>query len=144
MTKTSSSHAAEMARPGQPFATQSGPMIDALLHGSEAYAKAALAWQQEVLRFMGSRLQWDGRAGEALGKCRTLTEVAEVQRDWAMSAAQDYFEEANRLIQLAAKLVPSWMPSPVHRDGTPPGFARGRVSHSLQSLNEGVAGGYKR
>ncbi len=98
----------------QPFASMAemnGPVLEALMHSGEAYAKACLAWQEEVCRFFGSRLQWDGRVSAALAKCRTLTELAEIQQDWAKTAAQDYFDEVGRLTQIASGFVPSWLPS---------------------------------
>ena len=113
------SHAADTLEAAVPPEALNDRFIEALMHGSEAYTKAVLAWQTELLRFLGSRLQWDGRVGEALAQCRTPVEVAELQRDWAMTAARDYFDEINRLTQLAAKIVPSWMPAAVHRDGGP-------------------------
>jgi hypothetical protein len=114
------SHAADTLRAALPPEALNGRFLEALMHGSEAYTKAILAWQTELLRFLGSQLQWDGRVGEALAKCRTLAEVAEVQRDWAMTAARDYVDELDRLTQLAAKIVPSWMPVTVHRAGGSP------------------------
>ncbi len=116
MSKQSTAHRApDMPTPFPPVAALNGQFVEAFMHTGEAYAKACVEWQQEILRFMGSRLQWDGRVGEALAKCKTVSEIAEVQRDWAMSTAQEYFDEANRLAQLATRLVPSWMPSAAHR-----------------------------
>lgn len=113
------SHAADTLRLALPPTDPNGRFIEALMHGSEAYTKAVLAWQTELLRFLGSRLQWDGRVGEALAQCKTLAELAEVQRDWAMSTAQDYFEELNRLTRLGAKIIPSWLPQPMqHGNGS--------------------------
>ncbi len=51
----------------------------------------------------------------AVAKCRTLTELAEIQQDWVMTAAQDYFDEANRLAQIASSFVPSWLPGAAPR-----------------------------
>jgi hypothetical protein len=39
--------------------------------------------------------------GFAFAKCRTWTEAAELQRDWATKTTQDYFEEGRRLLRLA-------------------------------------------
>lgn len=118
MTKQSAAYDAPEARLSfQPMTALHGPFFEALIHTGQAYAAACLEWQQEVLRFAGSRLQWDGKVGEALAKCRTPSEVVEVQRDWAMSTAQEYFDEANRLAQIATKFVPSWMPSPARHHG---------------------------
>lgn len=112
-------HESASATPTQPVQGVTGPAIGAWVHSGEAYAKAWLAWQQEVLRFWGSRLQWDGQVSAAFAKCRTLGEFAEVQQDWAMSTARDYFEELTRLAQVGANLVPSWVPCAAARPEGP-------------------------
>ena len=62
------------------------------------------AWNGEVFRFASDRLRQDSELGLALAKCRDLTEAAELQRDWATKATQDYFEEGRRLMRLATRL----------------------------------------
>ena len=62
------------------------------------------AWNGEVFRFASDRLRQDSELGLALAKCRDWSEAAELQRDWATKATQDYFEEGRRLIQLATRL----------------------------------------
>lgn len=123
-------HEPESATSFHPVQRLTGPMIEAWVHNSEAYAKACLAWQEEVLRFWGSRLQWDGRVTEAFAKCKTLSEIAEVQRSWATEAAQEYFDEATRLTQLAAKCVPSWIPGMPHQ--SEPQAASQPVAHAAE------------
>jgi hypothetical protein len=116
MTKPSPQH---FGSPSGSIHGVNGPMIDALMHSGEAYAKACLAWQEEVCRFLGSRLQWDGRVTAALAKCRSLTELAEIQQDWARTTAQDYVEEVGRLTQIASSLVPAWLPRAAPRPASP-------------------------
>lgn len=123
MTKQSTTHrgTADTQLPFPPLPALEGSFLHALIHNGEAYAKACLEWQQEVLRFASSRLQWDGQVGDALAKCKTFEDVAEVQKNWAMTTAQDYFNEANRLVQIATKCIPSWMPcvAPGHGGSKP-------------------------
>ncbi len=116
MTKPSAQH---VSWPSASIQGINGPMIEALVHSGEAYAKAWLAWQEEVCRFFGSRLQWDGRVAAALAKCRSLDELAEIQQDWAMTAARDYVDEMGRLTQIASSLVPAWLPSAAPRPASP-------------------------
>jgi hypothetical protein len=113
-------HEPESPAPSQPMQGQSNPLSDIWVHNWEAYAKAWLSWQQEVLRFWGARLQWDGQVSGAFAKCRTMSELAEIQQDWAMSTARDYAEELTRLAQAGANLVPSWMPGAAPHPETPP------------------------
>lgn len=75
----------------------SGPVIDVALSAGET----CVAWNGEVLRFAGDRLRQDTELGLALTKCRSWTEAAELQRDWAAKTTQDYFEEGTRLIRMA-------------------------------------------
>lgn len=111
MTQQSAAYrAAEPTHPFAPGSALNGSLLSVFTNTGEAYAKAWLEWQQELMRFVSSRLQWDGRVGEALAKCKTLSDVVEVQKDWAMTTAQDYFDEVSRLTQIATKCVPSWMP----------------------------------
>lgn len=116
MSKQATSHHKQAsATAAPPTADLTGRAFEAWIHGGEAYVRAWLAWQQEVLCFFGSRLRWDGQVSAALSKCRTLSEVAEVQQDWAISTARDYLDEINRLMVAGARLVPSWMPDAAPR-----------------------------
>ena len=74
-------------------------MINAALRAGETCA----AWNGEVLRFASDRLRHDSELGFALAKCRSWTEAAELQRDWATKTTQDYFEEGGRLLRLATR-----------------------------------------
>jgi hypothetical protein len=61
------------------------PALDALTRTTEWYAKAALTWQNEIMRF----------ATERLGSASKL------QQDWAVSMLNDYADEARRLVRIA-------------------------------------------
>jgi hypothetical protein len=61
-------------------------------------------WNGEVFRFASDRLRQDSEFGFALAKCRSWTEAAELQRDWATKTTQDYFEEGGRLLRLSTHL----------------------------------------
>jgi hypothetical protein len=110
--------------------------LDTFTRTGETCAKAYLAWQDELFRFMASRLQRDGKVSQALASSKMLDEAAEVQRDWLQSTVQNYVDEANRLTQLAAKMAPAWMipfavdaqtaaretrPAPPNENGRPTG-----------------------
>jgi len=110
---------ADTAAPFHPLAAFSGPVLDNLMRTGEAYAKACLAWQEEILRFVGARVECARDAGESLAKCESPGDFAELQKTWMMTAAQDYFEGANRLAQLTYKLLPSWLPPAVIAEEKP-------------------------
>jgi hypothetical protein len=100
----------DFATPFDPFGVLNASAFDAAIRAGETYGKAWLAWQQELLKFISNRLVWDSRVSEALAGCKTPADVAEVQKDWLMTTAQDYFDETTRLFQFAWKLVPSVLP----------------------------------
>ena len=76
------------------------PMVNVAFRAGETFA----AWNGEVLRFASDRLRQDSELGLALSKCRDWTEAAELQRDWATKATQDYLDESRRLVRLATRL----------------------------------------
>lgn len=92
-------HAARQSRPEMINATQwpSGQLFDVAFQAGET----CLAWNGEVLRFASGRLRQDAELGLALTKCRTWTEAAELQRDWATRTTEDYLDEGNRLLRIA-------------------------------------------
>jgi hypothetical protein len=77
----------------------SPPIMSVAYNAGETCA----AWNGEVLRFASERLRQDSEFGFALAKCRSWTEAADLQRDWATRTTQDYFEEGGRLLQLATR-----------------------------------------
>ncbi|WP_119303629.1 phasin family protein [Dongia deserti] len=75
------------------------PMMNVAFRAGERCA----ALNGEVLRFASDRLRRDSEFGFALAKCRSWTEAAELQRDWATKTTEDYFEESRRLLKLATQ-----------------------------------------
>lgn len=107
MTKPTSPDAT--AAPPSPFSWMTlgtGSPLDAFARTGEACQKAALAWQEEVARFMTARLESDNRFGQKLIACRDWAAAAKLQTEWAAAIAQDYLDETNRLVRLASQVVP--------------------------------------
>jgi len=95
-------HTAQAKQAATPFGAAqwpNGPVIDVALSTGET----CVAWNGEVLRFAGDRLRQDTELGLALAKCRSWTEAAELQRDWAARTTQDYLEEGTRLFRMATR-----------------------------------------
>jgi hypothetical protein len=109
MTKSAASTGADPFAAFQPMSHLQGAFLTNLTRSGEAYAEACLAWQSEIFRFAASRLQWDAKVGEALASCKSVAELAEVQKDWVESTVKDYVDEGNRLFQLANKLAPQFL-----------------------------------
>ena len=104
-------HASQPAQPNvlPPMPTFDAAFLENFMRTGETCAQACAAWQGEFFRFVASRLQSDGEVGKALASSKTLTEAAELQRDWLQSTAQDYFDEMTRLTRLGATMAPAWM-----------------------------------
>ncbi|MGQ3071224.1 MAG: phasin family protein [Ferrovibrionaceae bacterium] len=101
----------EAAETGFPFATAIMPdasAFEGFMQSGQACLQACTDWRNEVMRFFDQRLKADEKLGAALGECKSLVEIADLQRNWAMTAAQDYAEEAQRLAQIAAGSFPFW------------------------------------
>jgi hypothetical protein len=64
---------------------------------------AAKAWAEvmnESARFVADRLQKDVEAQQALLKCKTPAEVAQVQSEFFQTAIEEYTEEAKRMFEI--------------------------------------------
>jgi hypothetical protein len=83
--------------------------LDTFMRTGETCVMSYLVWQDELFRFMASRLLQDEMIARAFASSKTLDEAADVQRDWLQSTVQNYLDEANRLTQLAAQMAPAWM-----------------------------------
>jgi len=94
----------ESLRPTAAAAFLNGPMFGAVARGGEAYSRALLGWQNELLRFAGARLRTDTEFGRSLVGCRDWMEAARLQQSWLNAAVQEYVEEAGRLLRLATSL----------------------------------------
>lgn len=70
-----------LAEACQALMAGNGPMIAAFGQASEACAKACLEWQQEVTRFIGSRLKAAAETQHSLAKCQTWADVLKVQQN---------------------------------------------------------------
>jgi hypothetical protein len=85
-----------------------GPAFDGLMQSGQACVQACSEWRNEILRFYDQRLKADEKFGTAISDCKTLAEIVDVQCNWAMAATHDYFEEGQRLAQIAAGAFPFW------------------------------------
>ncbi len=109
MPRHEQTHGADIITPFQPLNAFNGALLENVTQATQAYTKGCLEFQQEILRFMSSRLQWDSKVGQALASCKTVAEVAEVQRDWLDSTTKEYVDEAGQLFRLGSKLATQWM-----------------------------------
>ena len=65
----------------------------------------------EVADFMAKRLKHDADLSASLARCETWEDAVALQRDWAREAAEEYMDEANRLMELSSRLASDqWKP----------------------------------
>lgn len=98
----SASVAAPKSLPVAPW--MNGAAIDTMMRMGETCARACQTWQQEIARFAAARLENDGELGKQLMSCGNWAEAVKLQQDWAGVMAQDYLNQANRMIHLASSL----------------------------------------
>jgi hypothetical protein len=100
-----------MAQPGETptsSRTASRPDLDAAFDVNEAWGDLGATvfrnmrtWNAEVTRFVGRRLEHDGRTLERLSRCTDVGELARVQQDWISEAADHYLRESRKLAEIA-------------------------------------------
>jgi hypothetical protein len=80
------------------------PVFDSFARTSEAYSRAWLAWQRELLDFASLQLHSGAELGQALVQTRDPMDLARLQQEWIASTVQAYADEANRLMRLATSM----------------------------------------
>lgn len=68
-----------------------------------ACLKACAAWQQELQRFFGARVEADLAVQKSLAECRSLGDAAKLQQEWAATAVNDYVNETGRLMEIVSR-----------------------------------------
>lgn len=93
------------------IAAFSGAAAENFVRACEACTNGAATVNAEVMSFINTRLSQDVDLGDAIINCDNWAGVVNVQQEWARQAMQEYFAEASRLIEFAAKLTQeSWDP----------------------------------
>ena len=106
---TKHAQTADIITPFQPLNAFNGALLENVTEATQAYAKGCIEFQQEILRFITSRLQWDSKVGQAFASCKTVAELTEMQKDWLESTTREYVDEAGQLFRLGSKLATQWM-----------------------------------
>ncbi len=82
-----------------------GEVADTIRDTVEASFKAAIALQEEVMSFATHRIQENASTSEALLKCRSWEDALKLQQDWARAAAEEYFQESTKFIELTRQAM---------------------------------------
>jgi hypothetical protein len=99
----------DLSRTSDPFqglSVLSNPVLAAWGEAGTSYLKACAAWQQEMSRFIGARVEADVTAQKSLASCRSLADAAKLQQEWAAATVNDYFNEIGRLVEIVSSCVP--------------------------------------
>jgi len=123
-TPTSTKPTQEPEAPMAAFMAGSGEGIETALESQRAILDGMAEIGQEVMTFMSRRLQEDMDASQSLMTCKTPEEAFHVQRRFAETATREYFEEARKVMELAARVA---------RDGWAP--MERRTAAALKNLN---------
>ncbi len=83
------------------------PVVKTIAQAGEAYAKAWLEWQEELVDFTSTRLREGLGFRQSLVGRQTLSDVFKLQQDWAIAAVRAYLDEAGKLTEIAGRVVRS-------------------------------------
>jgi len=127
-TQASKTHTAAEAVPQIDVAKlldANGENLKAMMRANEAILEGLAELGREMMAFGGTRLRQDMAASESLMGCKDASEAFRLQADFARSASEQYYTEANKLMELASKMAKDcWSP------------LEDRTQATLQTLNK--------
>ena len=95
----------------QMMMAMNGAAMETFSRCCQAYLTGVARMNSEIAGFMAKRLTHDAELSASLARCGSWEEAADLQRDWAREAAEEYAEEANRLVELASTVATEqWQP----------------------------------
>ena len=81
-----------------------GDTLEAVVKANEALASGMAAWGQEVMTFANRRLAENMQRSESLFQCKDPEAAFRLGCDFAKTASEQYLEETDRFIKLAARI----------------------------------------
>jgi hypothetical protein len=88
-----------------------GDNLEAIMQANEAMLAGMAELGREMMAFSNARLQQDMAASESLMCCSDAGEAFRLQCDFARTASEQYFVEADKLMKLANKMAEEcWAP----------------------------------
>ena len=93
------------------LATVNATAIDTFTNACRAGFSGWASMHSEVAGFMAKRMKHDADLGISLARCESWEDAVTLQQNWARETAEEYVEEANRLMELSSKLASEhWKP----------------------------------
>ena len=85
--------------------------VDVFARACQVSFQGWASMNSEVADFMAKRFKHDAELSASLARCETWEDAVNLQQDWARRTAENYVEEANRLMELSSKLAnEQWKP----------------------------------
>ncbi len=87
------------------FSEINGKNLDAAARTGTALLKGAMSINQEIMTFMGKRLQHDMETAQCLANCKNGEEAFRLQANFVEGAIKQYADEAAKILAMAADVT---------------------------------------
>jgi hypothetical protein len=88
-----------------PFAQASWDATRNYCEQGQSIAKSMTEWNTEVSHFLSHRIDRNGEAIGRMTKCQGLPEIFAIQTGWVHDAADDYFKEMTKLMEVSSRIM---------------------------------------
>ncbi len=110
-TGTQTTDAQESRSPMDALMVSNSEGFETAIESQRAVLDGMAEISQEVMSFMSHRFKEDMEVSSTLMACKTPEEAFHVQRQFAETATREYFEEARKVMELAARVArEGWAP----------------------------------
>lgn len=86
------------------FPMLNGPM-PVPLRSAEQIGRTMMDVQNELVGFLGRRLEANTRAWQSFSACSSWSELVAAQQDWLETARNDYVDETGRITQMNRRIL---------------------------------------
>lgn len=95
----------ETSRAARSVDTQFESLMSANERAFRSWANGISAFAEEIAQFTKARLSESAESWQVLATCKTPADALECHQRYARKAADQYFEQANKLTQLAMNMA---------------------------------------
>ena len=89
-------------------------LLESYLLASQKFFDNAFAFNEELMRFVGHRLEKDMNAFQALSQCKSGDEVVSLQTDFIRTTAEDYQTEVAKLVEQGTEALKGFSGETLH------------------------------
>ena len=115
-TRTGGATPRELPTPTAALMASNGETLETAMKNQQAVLDGMAGLGQEMMSFMTRRLQEDMETSRSMLACRTPEEAFQVQRRFAETATREYFAEAQKVMEMAARVARSGWGAPAADD----------------------------